>query len=81
MVEPGKTTAPERSGGQSDSLLWIVCRLPTKSPWLNPIEPKWVHSKRAVADPTRWLPVSELIERICAYYDCELTQPITQSDC
>jgi hypothetical protein len=59
----------------------IVCRLPTKSPWLNPIEAKWVHGKRAVAEPVRLLPMSELIERICAYYQCELTEPITQSDC
>ena len=26
----------------------LVCRLPVKSPWLNPIEPKWVHGKRAL---------------------------------
>jgi hypothetical protein len=25
----------------------LACRLPRKSPWLNPIEPKWVHGKRA----------------------------------
>jgi hypothetical protein len=25
--------------------------LPTKSPWLNPIEPKWVHAKKAVVEP------------------------------
>ena len=29
----------------------IACRLPSKSPWLNPIEPKWVHGKRAVVEP------------------------------
>ncbi len=27
----------------------ISCFLPTKSTWLNNIEPKWVHGKRAVA--------------------------------
>ena len=27
----------------------IPCFLPSKSPWLNPIEPKWVHGKRRVA--------------------------------
>jgi transposase len=26
----------------------VVCRLPVKSPWRNPIEPQWVHGKRAV---------------------------------
>lgn len=59
----------------------IICRLPSKSPWLNPIEPKWVHGKRAVAEPTRLLPMSELMERICTYYQCELFDPIAQSDC
>src|SRR5262249_46314065 len=33
----------------------VACRLPSKSPWLNPIESKWVHDKRAVAEPTRVL--------------------------
>ena len=27
----------------------LVCRLPSKSPWLNPIEPRWAHGKRAVS--------------------------------
>lgn len=27
----------------------IPCLLPSKSPWLNPIEPKWVHGKRTVS--------------------------------
>ncbi len=27
-----------------------------KAPWLNPIEPKWVHGKRAVDEPGRTLP-------------------------
>ena len=25
--------------------------LPSKSPWLNNIEPKWVHGKRAIVEP------------------------------
>jgi transposase len=25
----------------------IVCRLPSKSPWLNPIEPRWAHARQA----------------------------------
>ena len=58
-----------------------VCRLPTKSPWLNPIEPKWVHGKRAVVEPTRVLSMAELIQRVCASYQCELTDPIAQPDC
>ena len=42
-----------------------VCPLPLKSPWLNRIEPKWVHAKRAVAEPDRLLSKAELIGRIC----------------
>jgi len=49
----------------------LACPLPTKSPWLNPIEPKWVHGKRAVVEPTRLLSAPELEERICAYYACD----------
>jgi hypothetical protein len=33
----------------------IGCPLPSKSPWLNPIEPRWVHGKRAIMEPTRLL--------------------------
>ena len=45
----------------------LSCRLPSQSPWLNPIEPKWVHGKRAVMEPARALPAQELAGRICAY--------------
>lgn len=48
----------------------LVCPLPVKSPWLNAIEPKWVHGKRAVIEPDRLLSTQELAERICAYFGC-----------
>ncbi len=48
----------------------IACLLPSKSPWLNPIEPKWVHGKRAVVEPARVLTAQEVAERVCAYYGC-----------
>jgi hypothetical protein len=44
--------------------------LPVKSPWLNPIEPKWVHGKRAVSEPDRLLSAAELETRVCLYYAC-----------
>ena len=51
---------------------WIVaCLLPSKSPWLNPIEPKWVHGKWAVLEPARVLSEQELVDRVYAYYGCE----------
>jgi transposase len=56
----------------------VVCPLPSKSPWLNRIEPKWVHGKQAIAEPDRKLQVDELKHRSCAYYDCELLEPIAQ---
>jgi hypothetical protein len=48
----------------------VVCHLPSKSPWLNPIEPKWVHGKRAVSEPDRLLSATELETRVYAYYGC-----------
>jgi transposase len=48
----------------------LVNQLPIKSPWLNPIEPKWIHGKRAIVEPTRLLSTDELAERICAYFAC-----------
>ena len=55
-----------------------MCRLPSKSPWLNPIEPKWVHGKRVVSEPVRTLSVAELMHRICAYYNCILEDLMVQ---
>jgi transposase len=49
----------------------VVCPLPSTSPWLNPIEPKWVHGKRAVSEPDRLLSADELEARVYAYYGCE----------
>jgi len=49
----------------------LVCRLPVKSPWLNPIEPKWLHAKRRVVAPDQTLSAQELADRICATFDCE----------
>lgn len=48
----------------------VPCFLPTKSPWLNPIEPKWIHGKRAVLEPDRVLTADELEARVYAYYHC-----------
>jgi transposase len=56
----------------------LVCRLPSKSPWLNPIEPKWVHGKRAVVEPARKLPAAQLKQRLCDHYRCPLLQPLAQ---
>jgi DDE superfamily endonuclease len=41
----------------------VPCLLPKKSPWLNPIEPKWIHGKRKVVEPERLLGAYELALR------------------
>jgi transposase len=46
----------------------VVCRLPTKSPWLNRIEAKWVHGKRRVVEPARLLTADEIATRVCAAF-------------
>jgi len=49
----------------------IVCFLPIKSPWLNPIEPRWVHGKRKVVEAERLLTSQELADRVCEHFGCE----------
>ena len=44
--------------------------LPTKSPWLNPIEPKWVHAKRNVVEQDGLLTTKQLAQRVCSYFGC-----------
>ena len=58
----------------------IVCPLPIKSPWLNPIEPRWVHTKRRVIEPSRLLSARELAERVCAALDCAYHEHIPIPD-
>lgn len=47
--------------------------LPVKSPWLNPIEPRWLHAKRGVCQPEGQLTPPELRRRLCIHFD---TQPL-----
>jgi hypothetical protein len=56
----------------------VACFLPVKSPWLNPIEPKWAHGKRAIVEPARLLAANEVRTRVCDYYGCEHLEPLTQ---
>jgi hypothetical protein len=48
----------------------VPCLLPKKSPWLNPIEPQWIHGKRKVVEPERLLGAYELADRVCGVFDC-----------
>ena len=51
----------------------LTHRLPIKSPWLNPIEPRWLHAKPGVCEPDGDLTPSELRRRLCVHFR---TQPL-----
>lgn len=57
----------------------IPCLLPTKSPWLNNIEPKWIHGKRAVVEPSSVLPAHQLADRICDYFGSDHHEHLKQN--
>ena len=48
----------------------VSCLLPKQSPWLNAIEPKWVHAKRKVVEPDGLLGAYELAQRVCRVFGC-----------
>jgi hypothetical protein len=56
----------------------IACYLPVKAPWLNAIEPKCVHGKRAITEPDRKLTGEEVVQRVCGYYGCEQLDHLEQ---
>jgi DDE superfamily endonuclease len=56
----------------------VACSLPIKAPWLNPIEPKWVHGKRAIVEPGRKLTGEEVVQRVCGYYGYEQLDRLEQ---
>ena len=55
----------EKTGVRISALL-----LPLQSPWLDPIEPKWVHGKRNIVETNGLLTAKQLADRVCAYYGC-----------
>lgn len=56
--------------GSKQGVRIISCYLPKKSPWLNPIEPKWVHGKRRVVEADGLLSAHELAARVCSTFGC-----------
>jgi len=48
----------------------VPCLLPKKSPWLNSMEPKWIHGKRKVVEPEGLLGAEELADRVCKVFGC-----------
>ncbi|CAN5308866.1 hypothetical protein BH24ACT19_BH24ACT19_13200 [soil metagenome] len=53
------------------------CLLPKQSPWLNSIEPKWIHGKRRVMEADRSLTAHELVERVCDAFECPHYEPLS----
>lgn len=49
----------------------VVCPWPRTSPGRNPIEPQWVHGKRAVSEADRLLSADALAARVYADYGWE----------
>lgn len=62
---------------QAGGIRILSCLLPVKSPWLNPIEPHWVHAKRAIVEPEGKLTAQETRERVCHYFGCPCLDHIT----
>jgi DDE superfamily endonuclease len=49
----------------------VACYLPSKSPWLNRIEPHWMHGKRNIVEPARLLSAQEVVDRVCTHFGCD----------
>jgi hypothetical protein len=45
--------------------------LPVKSPWLDPMEPRWGHAQRQVVEADCLLAAGELAHRICNQFGCQ----------
>lgn len=57
---------------EPDGVRLLLCLLPSKSPWLNPMEPIWLHAKRKVSEPDDDLSVKVLKQRLCAVFNTTL---------
>jgi transposase len=60
-----------RTAKQAGGVRIIRCQLPSKSPWLNPIEPHWMHGKKAICEPNGELTKEMIEQRVCDYFNSE----------
>ena len=67
----GWIRAYNRQAKREGDVRLLTFLLPKKSPWLNPIEPRWVHAKRQVCQPDGELTPDELKQRLCGYFQTE----------
>jgi hypothetical protein len=61
-----------------EGLRILVVGLPTKSPWLNTIEPKWQHGKQAIGEADAVLTADETEARVCAYFKTPVAPHLVQ---
>jgi hypothetical protein len=66
----GWIKAHNRTARAGGGVRIVACVRPVKSPWLNPIEPKWAHGKKAVVEPERLPSAGEVRTRVCDYFGC-----------
>lgn len=66
--------------GAGQGVRILSCPLPIKSPWLNPIEPRWVHAKRRVVEADRLLSGRELAQRVCDDFGCAYEEPLALTE-
>ncbi len=67
-----------KKNGQGVRLLPFL--LPKKSPWLNPIEPMWIHAKRKVVEPDKKITAVELVRRVSAVFMQPILPYLTLSE-
>jgi hypothetical protein len=70
--------AHNRRVKQEGGVRIVACGLPVKAPWLNAIEPKWAHGKKALVEPDQVLAAAEVERRACAYYRCDQEEHLHQ---
>jgi transposase len=67
-----------RQAKQKGDVRLLLWQLPAKSPWLNPIEPRWVHAKKAVVEPSGPLTAVELKRRVSTHFRTEPYMPTSK---
>jgi hypothetical protein len=72
--------ARNRRVKQQGGLRIVVCRLPVKSPWLNPIEPRWMQGQKAIVEPERLLRAQEVETRVGTDYGCDQQEHLKQAE-
>ena len=73
---PGSRPTTAGSSATAAAGFWsAACRAGAVA---NPIEPEWMHGKRAVVEADRKLTAEELQQRLCDHYRCPLAEPLAQ---